>query len=294
MNSPAPSAKQQIVVFGATFLVAWWLLDSFGTPVPRPGSAAAALVATASALALGQRAAGTPWAQVPAALGLRRPAAQTVALASLVGGIYVTVLLLGAKGIVVTLEVCENWLPVLLGVLLFHGLAEELVWRGYVFARLRDHCSFAAAVWSSVPLIALTHTPMVFTDGWLVGTLATLTAAITCWPLAYLWERGGHTVWASALLHAMIGTWQLFERSYPLSFSVLVMIASITVPLLVFIPALRHHRHRWILAHWNLPAIGRPVATTHPQEGNDMNDWSSEVVLTRAPRSRRGGVGDDC
>jgi len=200
-------------------------------------------------------------------LGLRRPAAQTVALASLVGGIYLTVLLLGAKGLGVTLEMRENWVAVLLGVLLFHGLAEELVWRGYVFARLRDHRSFATAVWLSVPLIALTHTPMVVTDGWVVGTLATLTAAITCWPMAYLWERGGHTVWAPALLHAMIGTWQLFERTYPLSFSVLVMIASMTVPLLVIVPALKQHRHRGISGHRNLAAIDRTAAMTRPQEG---------------------------
>ena len=80
------------------------------------------------------------------------------------------------------------------------------MWRGFVFARLRDHHSFTAAVWCSVPLIALTYTPMVLTDGWLVGGLATLTPAITCWPFAYLWERGGHTG-GPVLLHGLIGTW---------------------------------------------------------------------------------------
>lgn len=263
MTNPWSSAKRQLVVFGSTFLVAWWLLDTFGTSVPRPGSAAAALAAAAIALALGQRAAGTAWAQVPAALGLRQPAAQAVALAGLVGGIYFTVLLLGARGLGVTLEVRENWLSVLLGVLLFHGLAEELVWRGYVFAWLRDHRSFAAAVWWSVPLIALTHTPMVVTDGWLVGALATLTAAITCWPLAYLWERGGQAVWAPALLHALIGTWQVFERTYPLTFPMLVMAASITVPLLVFSPVVRHiQRRRRISGHGDQAPVNRPAAMT--------------------------------
>ncbi len=269
MNRLTSSAKRQVVVFGATFLVAWWLLDRFGTPVPGPGSAASALAAAAIVLGLGQRAAGTGWAQVPAALGLQRPAAHAVALAGLVGGLYLTVLPFGANALGATLEVRENWPAVLVGVLLFHGLAEELVWRGYVFARLREQRSFAAAVWWSVPLIALTHTPMVVTDGWLVGALATLTAAITCWPLAYLWERGGLTVWAPALLHALIGTWQLFERTYPLTFSVLVLVSSITVPLLVFSPAVRHtRRRRRISGHRDqVPVDERAVMTpTHNSE----------------------------
>jgi hypothetical protein len=101
---------------------------------------------------------------------------------------------------------------------------------------LRQSHSFARAVWWSVPLIALTHMPIALTDGWLVGGLATLTAAITCWPFATLWERGGRTVWAPALLHALIGCWQLFERSYPIAFSVIVLVASISVPLLAVVP----------------------------------------------------------
>ena len=239
MTRPTPAATRQLVVFGATFLVAWWLLNTFVTSPPNPISSASALAAAAVALALGQRAAGTGWAQVPAALGLGRPKAHAVAVAGVVGGIFLMVLVLGANRLGVALELRENWPVVLVGVMLFHGLAEELVWRGYVFARLRDNRSFAAAVWWSVPLIALTHAPIVVTDGWLVGALATLTAAITCWPMAYLWERGGHTMWAPVLLHGLIGTWQLFERSNTPAFPMLVMAASITVPLLVFLPAMR-------------------------------------------------------
>ena len=262
MNSPTLAATRQLVRFGATFLVAWCLLNAFVTSPPNPISSASALAAVAIVLALGQRAAGTGWAQVPVALGLGRPHRQAVVLAGLVGGVYLMVLLLGANRLGVALEVRENWPTVLVGVLLFHGLAEELVWRGYAFARLRDHHSFAESVWWSVPLIALTHAPIVATDGWLVGALATLTAAITCWPMAYLWERGGRTVWAPALLHGLIGTWQLFERSNTLAFSMLVMAASITVPLLVFLPAMwRTVSGRTSRDRGSAPVTGRPVLT---------------------------------
>jgi hypothetical protein len=88
-------------------------------------------------------------------------------------------------------------------------------------------------VWLSVPLIASTHVPILLTEGPLVGLLAVGSAAVTCVPLAYLWEIGGRTVWAPALLHGAIGGWQVFERSYPPTFSVVVLVASIGVPLVV-------------------------------------------------------------
>jgi membrane protease YdiL (CAAX protease family) len=194
------------------------------------------LAAAAAVVFLGQRAAGIPWSRVPASLGLGRPAGPALGLALVVGAVYAATLVLGAVAAGVELTVRDNWPLVLVGILLFHGLAEELVWRGFVFGRLRQSHGFARAVWWSVPLITLTHVPIALTDGWLVGGLATLTAAITCWPFAALWERGGRTVWAPALLHALIGCWQLFERSYPITFSVIVLVASITVPLLAVVP----------------------------------------------------------
>jgi membrane protease YdiL (CAAX protease family) len=121
---------------------------------------------------------------------------------------------------------------VLAASLLFHGFAEELVWRGFLFGHLRQSATFGGAVVRSMPLLALTHVPILLMSGVLVGALAVLTAIATCLPLAYLWERGGRTVWAPALLHGLIGTWQLFERTYPVTFSVVLLVAAIGVPLL--------------------------------------------------------------
>jgi hypothetical protein len=55
----------------------------------------------------------------------------------------------------------------------------------------------------------------------------------------------------------------LFERTYPLTFSVLVMVSSITVPLVVFSPAVRHtRRRRRNSGHRDLvPVDGRAVMT---------------------------------
>jgi membrane protease YdiL (CAAX protease family) len=228
-----PAARR--LVFLATFLGAWYALDALVTSPPNPVSATLALASAAAVLALGQRCLGVPWRRILASLGLGRPVLRAVAVAGVVGSAVFLCLPLGAHAVGATVELRQNWPSVLVAVLLFHGLAEELVWRGFVFGHLRRTTTFWRAIAGSVPLIALTHVPIVASDGLAIGTFATLTAAVTCLPFAYLWERGGGTIWAPALLHGLIGTWQLFERPYPTSFSAVILTASIVVPLAVFL-----------------------------------------------------------
>lgn len=87
----------------------------------------------------------------------------------------------------------------------------------------------------SLPLIVATHVPIILSNGAVVGGLALVSAAVTCLPLAYLWERGRGTIWPPAILHGLIFTWQIFERSYPVTFSLVVLIASIVVPLIALV-----------------------------------------------------------
>lgn len=223
------------VLFLATFLGAWFVLDRLVTSPPNLLSATVALAAAASVLVAGQRAMGVALRDIPRSLGLGRPVVRALVVAGIVGSAVFLCLLLGAHVVGVQLELRENWLSVLLAALIFNGLAEELVWRGFVFGHFRRSTTFWRAVAKSVPLIALTHVPIVFTDGLAIGLLATFTAAVTCLPFAYLWERGGGTIWASALLHGQIDWWQLFERPYPDRFSAVILTATIVVPMAVFL-----------------------------------------------------------
>ena len=61
-----------------------------------------------------------------------------------------------------------------------------------------------------------------------------LSAIVTCLPLAHLYDRGGRTIWAPAIVHGLIGTWQLFERTFPVEFSLLILVGSIVTPLAAF------------------------------------------------------------
>jgi len=168
--------------FLAAFLAAWLALDRLiGSPTPRPGPAllalgvALAILGGAERLVFGRR---SP--ELLRGLGLGRPVSQAVAAAAVVALAVVGAGLLAATALGAALRPRPDWPAVLLGVLLFHGLAEELVWRGFAFAHLRRGRTFRRAALLSTPLIALTHVPLVAEAGPAVGLAAMVVAAVTC------------------------------------------------------------------------------------------------------------------
>lgn len=166
-----------------------------------------------------------------------RPSLRALTLALAVAAlIQVTYPLVGAfSGGSLTLK--DDWPVLLLGVLAFHGLAEELVWRGYTFRLLRKGRSFGHAVLLSMPLIAATHIPIIASSGLTVGLAAMLVAAVTSLPFARLFELGNNTIWAPAVLHAGIDSFMVVDVSDDarLAFSLTLSTVSLLVPLLVFI-----------------------------------------------------------
>jgi membrane protease YdiL (CAAX protease family) len=179
----------------------------------------------------------TPWRASITQLGLTRPGWRALALAVVVSALVlliypITRLVTGAE-----LEVVADWPWVLIGLFAFHGLAEELVWRGYAFRRLRVGRSFPRAVLWTMPLVAAAHIPIIVSSGPLVGIGAMLVAAVTSIPFAYLYETGRGTVWAPAILHTAIDSFKLFvlPPEATTTFSLLLIVISLTVPLLVLV-----------------------------------------------------------
>ncbi len=223
------------LAFLGTFVAAWAVLDLAPSP-PVPVGALLALAGAGLVLVLGERLLGSVSIRaIPGTLGLGRPDVRVLGLAGTVGLTVFVTYLVGARLVDAEVELRSNWPAVLIGSLLFHGVAEELVWRGFAFGRCRATATFWRAVARTMPLIALTHVPIILTDGVVIGGLAVASAAVTCLPFAYLWERGGRTIWGAAVLHGLVGTWQLFERGYPASFSMVILLTSIVVPMSVFL-----------------------------------------------------------
>ena len=84
------------------------------------------------------------------------------------------------------------------------GIAEEVLFRGYLFGHLRRGRSFwRAALLSMLPFVAV-HLLLFATMPWPIAAAALLLAVIVAFPLARLYELGGATIWAPALLHFVI------------------------------------------------------------------------------------------
>ena len=112
---------------------------------------------------------GTPLAGVRRLLGRGRPARRALLVAGAVSAVVLLVFPLSAAVSGVSVQLRPDWIWLLVGIFAFHGLAEELVWRGYAFRRLREGRTFGSAMAVTMPLIAATHLPIAFTHGPVVG-----------------------------------------------------------------------------------------------------------------------------
>lgn len=99
-----------------------------------------------------------------------------------------------------------NWPWTMVGIFALHGVAEEVLYRGYLFGRLRHGRTFWRAAWLAVLLFALSHLPILWNQGLIVGGMAVALAIGSSFPFAYLYEQGRNTIWAPALVHAAVDT----------------------------------------------------------------------------------------
>jgi membrane protease YdiL (CAAX protease family) len=170
-------------------------------------------------------------------LGFGRPGGRALLVAGVVGALVQMVFPLTSALTGTTLTLRPDWPWLLVGIFAFHGLAEELVWRGYSYRRLRVGRSFPAAVLWTMPLVAVAHVPIVISSGPLIGAAALIVAAVTSVPLAYLFDMGRSTIWAPAVVHTAIDSFKLVvvPAAAATTFSLLLSAVSVVVPLLVLV-----------------------------------------------------------
>ena len=192
-------------------------------------------------------------------VGLGRPDGRALIVAAAVSGVVLLVFPLTSAVSGDAVQLRPDWLWLLLGIFAFHGLAEELVWRGFTFRRLREGRSFWSATWWTMPLIALSHLPIVLTLGPAIGIGAMAVAAVTSIPLAHLYETGRGTIWAPAMVHTAIDSFKLvvIPAAALSTFSLLIILVSLTVPLLALAAPRRA-----------MPADGSPTTPAPP--GKDL------------------------
>lgn len=124
------------------------------------------------------------------------------------------------------------WLA--LGIFAQAGVAEEIVFRGYLYANVRRGRSFwRAALLSAIPF-TIAHLYLFATMAWPIALTAVVLAVLLSFPFAYLYELGGGTIWAPAIAHAVIqGAIKLIVIDDPV-FPIVWMGASFVAMALVF------------------------------------------------------------
>lgn len=91
-----------------------------------------------------------------------------------------------------------------LGMFVQGGVAEEVLFRGFMYRHLRRTRTFwSAATLSAVPFAAA-HVPLFWTLEPAVAVLALAMAIAWSFPLARLFDRAGGSIWPCAIVHAVI------------------------------------------------------------------------------------------
>ena len=159
----------------------------------------------------------------------------------LLPGIYLSGALLAmypGMGYILNMELlpADDWLPNLCGTFLTGGITEEVLFRGFLFGRLRQRFDFRKAALVSTGLFALAHLLLFTYLEWPIALFSTILAIACSVPLAYLYEKSCNTIWSSALVHTIIRTIGLVVTTSSQDYQRLAMwwiIGSVFIPYVV-------------------------------------------------------------
>ena len=136
------------------------------------------------------------------ALGLGAPIGGALLAAAALSALLLASLppLADLTGVELALRDGAAWLA--LGMLAQGGVAEETLFRGFMYRHLRSSRTFwRAAGLSSLPF-AVAHVPLFWSLDFAVALLAVGMAIAWSFPLAWLFDRAGGSIWPGAILHA--------------------------------------------------------------------------------------------
>ena len=181
-------------------------------------------------------------------LGLTSPKSE-----GLVASALLSVLILAAIPIYsivtgISFALLPGWYVLLPGLFAQAGIAEETLFRGYLFRHLRSGRSFWRAAWLSMVPFVCVHLILFLDMPIPIATAAVGLACIISFPFAYLFEQSGNTVWGPALLHFVVqGAVKLVvtQEQAGLTFPLVWMAASAVLPWLAFLAPRR--QREWFL-----------------------------------------------
>ncbi len=219
-----------VIEFGPTWLTQW--LD-------QPASAILATIAMLAVAMVLERAFYRRDALAAfAALGFNRPRVAAIAVAAILALVMLAffpafALVTGAR-----IALRADWWWLLIGAVALNGVAEETLFRGYVFGGLRrGGFSFSRAATVSMVIFAGVHLFLFIGNPFIIGLLGTLVAVAAAFPLAFLYERGNNTIWATALFHVATHTIRFVDVEEPFAATAVTswLVLQLAVPFGVFL-----------------------------------------------------------
>lgn len=144
------------------------------------------------------------------AVGFGVPTWSATALAIVLSALMLTFFPIYARLNQVELPLVGNWPWILIGIITGTGIAEETLFRGYVFHFLREQHSFWKAATLSMIVFGAMHLLLLLWLPVTVAVAAIILAVLAAYPTAYLFEVANRTIWPSAILHATALATNLF------------------------------------------------------------------------------------
>lgn len=135
------------------------------------------------------------------AIGLGFPATRGILAAVGISLLLLLTIPVFAAIMNVSFSFYPDWQTFVLGLFFQAGIAEETLFRGYLFGHLRQkHTFWKAAAFAALPFIVV-HLILFYSLSWSLAGASILLAVAMSFPFSRLFEMGGNTIWAPAILH---------------------------------------------------------------------------------------------
>jgi membrane protease YdiL (CAAX protease family) len=189
------------------FVLLWIVLDrtavALGSTRGEAGLAIAALL-TALALIVEWRLAGSRLRHSLRSLGFGTPARRALLAAFALSAVLLAFfpVLAAATNQPIAWRAGAAWLA--LGMFAQGGIAEELLFRGFLYRHFRVGRTFwRAATLAAIPFVAV-HVTLFLTLEFAVALAAVFVSVSLSFPLAWLFDRARGSFWPGAIVHAVV------------------------------------------------------------------------------------------
>jgi membrane protease YdiL (CAAX protease family) len=206
-QAPVPQRGDPGIRLSLSVMLIWVLFDRLaaatGSYLGQSGLLVGAVV-VAAVLAAERVLFGRSPRRAVASLGFGRPAAPGLLAAAVVSLGMLAFFPVFARVTGADPGMRPGWVLLLPGLFAQAGVAEEVLFRGYLFGHLRAGRSFWRAALLSLPPFLAVHLLLFLQMDAAVATAAVLTSLVISFPLARLYDLGGGTIWAPAILHWVV------------------------------------------------------------------------------------------